>query len=537
MYKAGNQRNGIYKEGVMEKKRLVVGALIVAGMFMTLLDTTIVDIALPHMMSTFEVEPDDIQWVITSYMIASAVSMPLVGWLGGKLGHRNTYLLGIGLFTLMSALCGLSPNLNAMIASRSLQGVGEGIAVPMTMTLLFELFPPEKRGIAMGMFALGATFGPSLGPTLGGYITEHLNWRWIFYVNLLPGIVVIYLLGLLTENRKDEGEKKLDLTGLILLALCLSSLITALSKGNSWGWNSEKTVFLLYSSFLSGALFTLWELKTKEPLVELRLFKYKFFRYPVISLSLFGMGVYASYFLLPLYLEKLRGFPTITAGEILFWPAFATGVVSLVAGILIDKKVISKKAAIVLGTLIFIVGTHLQTRLDLYMSKREIILYLLPWGAGMGFFFPALSQISLGNFKGELLRHASGIQNLLRLVGGSVGTAISTYILISSQEKHLVNMAQRVSKGSPQVIYFMEKLKENFYYKLSTQVPFLKAKAEAVLGSLYQKHAFWHSFGDAFFFATICGVLTLIPAILVEEKVEKGDSDSSISSLNGSKPV
>ncbi|WP_457681773.1 DHA2 family efflux MFS transporter permease subunit [Thermovibrio sp.] len=505
----------------MEKKKLIVGALIVAGMFMTLLDTTIVDIALPHMMSTFEVEPDDIQWVITSYMIASAVAMPTVGWLGGKLGHRNTYLLGIGIFTVMSGLCGLAPNLDAMILSRTLQGIGEGIAVPMTMTLLFELFPPEKRGLAMGMFALGATFGPSLGPTLGGYITEHLNWRWIFYVNLIPGIVVIYSLSLMLENFKEEKERKLDALGLLLLAVSLGSLITALSKGNSWGWESLKTVLLLYASLLTGFLFVAWELKTKEPLVELRLFKYKFFRYPVLSLSIFGMGVYASYFLLPLYLEKLRGLPTITAGELLFWPAFATGIVSMIAGILIDRKVITKKASIVIGTVIFTVGTYLQTRLDIYMGKEEIVAYLLPWGAGMGFFFPALSQISLGNFKGELLRHASGIQNLLRLIGGSVGTALSTYILISSQEKHFLRLTEKVSKESPQVLYFIQRLKEHLYYGVSTPKPLLKGKAEGILVMLFKKHAFWHSFADAFFFATICGVLTLIPALLVKEKEDE----------------
>ena len=502
----------------MEKRQLLIGALIVAGMFMTLLDTTIVDIALPHMMSTFEVEPDDIQWVITSYMIASAVAMPTVGWLGGKLGHRNTYLLGIALFTAMSAVCGLAPSLDAMIVGRVLQGIGEGIAVPMTMTLLFELFPPDKRGLAMGMFALGATFGPSLGPTLGGYITEHLSWRWIFYVNLLPGVVVVYLLSLLLENVKEEEVKPLDLFGLTLLGVSLSTLITALSKGNSWGWENVKTVSLLYISFITAALFIWWELKTENPLVELRLFRFRFFRYPVISLSIFGMGVYASYFLLPLYLEKLRGFPTITAGEILFWPAFTTGIVSLIAGFLMDRKVLSKRSSIVFGTLIFTAGTYLQTRLDLDMSKLQVVLYLLPWGAGMGFFFPALSQISLGNFKGELLRHASGIQNLLRLIGGSVGTALSTYILISSQQGHLVRMAEKVSKESPQVIYFIERIKEHLYYDVSTVRPLLEAKAQAVLGMLYTKHAFWHSFADAFFFATICGILTLIPALLVEEK-------------------
>ncbi len=516
----------------MEKRRLLVGSLIVAGMFMTLLDTTIVDIALPHMMSTFEVEPDDIQWVITSYMIASAVAMPTVGWLGGKLGHRNTYLLGIGLFTVMSAVCGLAPNLDAMIVGRALQGIGEGIAVPMTMTLLFELFPPDKRGLAMGMFALGATFGPSLGPTLGGYITEHLSWRWIFYVNLLPGVVVIYFLSLLIDNVKEK-VKPLDFVGLILLGVSLSSLITALSKGNSWGWENLKTVSLLYTSFITAVAFILWELKIDNPLVELRLFRYKFFRYPVISLSIFGMGVYASYFLLPIYLEKLRGFPTVTAGEILFWPAFTTGVVSLVAGFLMDRKVLSKRNSIVFGTVIFTVGTYLQTKLDLDMNKIQIVTYLLPWGAGMGFFFPALSQISLGSFKGELLRHASGIQNLLRLIGGSVGTALSTYILISSQGGHLVRMAEKVSKESPQVVYFLERLKEYLYYQVSTTKPFLNEKAQAILGMLYSKHAFWHSFADAFFFATVCGILTVIPALLVEEHDESSDSPSDTTTASG----
>ncbi|WP_456435138.1 DHA2 family efflux MFS transporter permease subunit [Thermovibrio ammonificans] len=506
------------------KRVFFLGGLIVAGMFMTLLDTTIVDIALPHMMSAFEVEPDDIQWVITSYMVASAVSMPVVGWLGGRIGHRNTYLLGIALFTAMSALCGLAPNLDFMIFARTLQGVGEGLAVPMTMTLLFELFPPEKRGMAMGLFALGATFGPSLGPTLGGYITEHLSWRWIFYVNLLPGVLVVYLLTLFMEDDRHlhRSDKPLDIPGLLLLAASLTSLIVALSKGNSWGWDSMKVVSLLYFFFISLVLFVFYELRTENPLVELRIFKFPFFRYPVISLTLFGMGVYASYFLLPLYLEKLRGFPTITAGEILFWPSMATGLVSMVVGFLIDRKLLSKRTSIVIGVLIFTFGTYLQTALDLDMSKSEVVLYLLPWGAGMGFFFPALSQVSLGSLKGELLRQASGLQNLLRLVGGSVGTAVSTYILVSSQPKHFVHLTQEVSPQAPQVVYFLNRWKEHFLYDCSSVPQIASEQAKGVLAKLFSLHAFWHSFGDAFFFALVCGVLTLIPALFVEESGESG---------------
>jgi DHA2 family multidrug resistance protein len=505
-------------------KLIIISALIVAGLFMTLLDTTIVDIVLPHMMSTFEAEPDDIQWVIISYMISSAIAMPVVGWLGGKLGHRNTYLLGIALFTIMSAVCGIAPNLETMIVGRALQGVGEGIAVPMTMTLLFELYPPEKRGMAMGMFALGAIFGPSLGPTLGGYLSEHLSWRWVFYVNLLPGVFVVYLLMLLMEDdRKEQKDsEKLDVIGFALLSVSLSSLITALSKGNNWGWSDERTVVLLYVAAVTAILFVYHELKTKNPLVNLELFKYRFYSLPVLSLTIFGMGVYASYFLLPLYLERLRGFPTINAGEILFFPAAATGIVSLIAGFLLDRKILNYKSSIVIGVLMFIFGTYLQSRLDLDMGKTQIVLFLLPWGAGMGFFFPALSQISLGNFQGELLRHASALQNLLRLVGGSVGTAISTYILVSSQSVHLVRIGEKISPYSPQVVNILQKIKQFFYYSRSTPEVLLDGKAKAILISLAQKFSYWHSFGDAFFFATICGVLTLIPTLLIDNKTLGG---------------
>jgi len=513
----------------MNGRVFFLGALIVAGMFMTLLDTTIVDIALPHMMSAFDAEPDDIQWVIISYMVASAVAMPVVGWLGGKIGHRNTYILGISLFTSMSALCGLATSLDMMILARVFQGIGEGVAVPMTMTLLFELFPPEKRGVAMGMFALGATFGPSLGPTLGGYITEHLNWRWIFYVNLLPGILVVYLLTIFMEDDRElhKENKPLDVLGLTLLAVSLVSLIVVLSKGNSWGWSAFKSVLLFYVSAVSFVLFVIWELHTQHPLLNLNLFKYPFFRYPVLSLTLFGMGVYASYFLLPLYLEKLREFPTITAGEILFWPSMGTGIFSMVAGFLIDKKILSKKASIVIGTAVFTIGTYLQAKLNLDMTKLQIVAYLMPWGIGMGFFFPALSQISLGSFKGELLRQASSIQNLLRLVGGSIGTAISTYILLSSQQVHFVRLTEKVSSSSPQVAEFLNRASNFFHYFRSELPSEAQATAKALLANLFSKHAFWHSFADAFFFATICGILTLIPALLLEERDESSDSSLS----------
>ncbi|WP_457567273.1 DHA2 family efflux MFS transporter permease subunit [Desulfurobacterium sp.] len=508
----------------MNRKTLIIGLLIVMGMFMTLLDTTIVDIVIPHMMSAFDAKTEDVQWVIIAYMIASAVSMPVVGWLGGKIGHRNTYILGISLFTTMSALCGLAPNLQTMIAGRVLQGVGEGLAVPMALTLLFEIFPRDKKGLAMGMYAIGAAFGPSLGPTIGGYLTEHMDWRWVFYVNVIPGILVVYFLTLLLENVKEEGHNELfDVAGFLLLSLSLTTLLIALSKGNSWGWHSERIVLLLYTSVITAVAFVYTELKTKSPLVNLNLFKYDFFTYSSISRILFGMGLYASYFMLPLYLERLRGFSTIDAGEILFFPAFLTGIVSLVTGVLIDKKLLSLKTAILSGIVIFIYGTHLQSKLDLVMGKTEIIILLLPWGIGMGIFFPALAQVALADFKGEMLRQSSALQNLLRLVGGSIGTSLATFILTSTKDGHFVNMTEKVSASAPQVAEYMARAKAYLYYIRSTPLPLLEAKAKAILGLLFLKNAFWISFRDVFFFATVCGILSIIPAIFIKPKEGKSE--------------
>ncbi len=509
----------------MERKTFMIGVLIVTGMFMTLLDTTIVDIVIPHMMSAFDAKTEDIQWVIIAYMIASAIAMPTVGWIGGKFGHRNTYLFGIGLFTIMSALCGIAPNFQTMLAGRVFQGFGEGLAVPMALTLLYEIFPEDKKGLAMGMYAIGAAFGPSLGPTIGGYLTEHMDWRWVFYVNILPGIIVLYLLSLLLENFKDTKHKiSFDITGFILLTVSLTSILVALSKGNSWGWSSAKVVMLFYTSIVTAVLFIYTETKVKHPLINLNLFKYGFFTYSSISRILFGMGLYASYFMLPLYLERLREFPTIVAGEILFFPAFLTGIVSLITGILIDKKIVSLKVAIIGGIIVFIYGTHLQSKLDLIMGKEQIILHLLPWGIGMGIFFPALAQVALADFKGELLRQSSALQNVLRLVGGSIGTSLATFILTSRKDAHLIGATEKISSSAPQITEFMAKAKGYLYYFRSTTSNFIEPKAKALLGILFAKEAYWLSFRDVFFFALICGILSLIPAFFIKPKEAKNEN-------------
>ena len=226
--------------------------IVMIGIFIALLDATIVDIVLPKMMSSLNTDTYGVQWVVISYLTAAAIAMTSVEWLGAKIGHRNTYLAGLVIFTFFSILCGQASSIGFMNFSRFMQGLGEGIIVPIGMTILCEVFPDEERGTALGVYGLGASCAPALGPTLGGIITEHLSWRWIFYVNVPIGIIGIFLTIVLLRETSPEHEKarSFDLPGFVFMAIAFGSLITFLSKGQEKGWLQSDYILGLITVFL-----------------------------------------------------------------------------------------------------------------------------------------------------------------------------------------------------------------------------------------------------------------------------------------------
>ena len=256
----------------------VAAGIVMIGIFIALLDATIVDIVLPKMMSSLNTDTYGVQWVVISYLTAAAIAMTSVEWLGAKLGHRNTYLVGLIIFTFFSILCGQANSITLMNISRFMQGIGEGIVVPIGMTILCEVFPDEERGAALGVYGLGASCAPALGPTLGGFITEHLSWRWIFYVNVPIGIIGIFLTMVLLRETSPEHEKarSFDLPGFLTMAIAFGSLITFLSKGQEKGWLQSDYILGLIAVFLiSFPLFIVIQFKRKEPLFDLRVFLHK----------------------------------------------------------------------------------------------------------------------------------------------------------------------------------------------------------------------------------------------------------------------
>ncbi len=514
-FQKNNQNNNEDYLLKLNVPRIFVVFILVMGVFMCLLDTTIVDITIPHMMSALGADYDSIQWVVISYMVSSAVAMPLAPWVAKKIGLKNTYILGLILFTVMSALCGLAPNLELMLVARTFQGFAEGLLVPTALSILYNIYPPDQKGVAAGTFAIGAVTGPALGPTLGGYINEHLNWRWIFYINVPVGILASYLTYLFIDEIRKKVKEKLsfDFIGALTFSISISAFLIALSKGNKWEWTSLKTLTFFLISYIFGILFFIWEIlqikKNKPVFINLKLFiEYPNFTLGTLSFMFFGMSTYAVFFVLPLLLEKLLKFPTLTAGEILFYPALASGVGSSLAGILGDKYKLHREFLII-STIGVTIGTYMLTNITLESTKWQIVSLLLPWGFFMGMFFTNLTPISLATFHGENLKEPNAIQNLIRLVGGSIGTAVATTYFTRMHIHHFRYLNEFVdpSKSIYNHLYFkMKMLFGALATKLSKVALYFEINKKAYLFS------FWDVFILSAFFAAITFILVLILA-------------------------
>jgi DHA2 family multidrug resistance protein len=449
------------------RNKWVVAAITSIGLFITLLDTTIVDIVLPKMMPTLEADLHGIQWVVIAYFIGAAVSMTMVAYLAERIGHRNCYLAGLGTFVFMSVLCGAAGSLEFMIGARLLQGVAEGLVVPVGLLILYDAFPVEQRGLAVGVFGLGGVFAPAVGPSLGGYITEHLSWRWVFYVNVPVGILDLLLIGLILTNRRTEpaqhhdapvgtverrhatrspSRPRLDLVGLVLLSSALSSLVVLLARGQELGWlESDLILGLALTCTVTFAAFVAWEVFSADPLIPRALFLRRTFIVGLVANGVSTSVMYGVLFLLPLYLENLRGQTALQAGLLLLPGSIASAFGILVGGVLADRLrpkwvAVAALAAAALITWCFRLG------LDVPLSavSRDYLL----WGLIATVFAAPVTLLALAAVRDEDIPHATVVVNVLRLVAGGVGTAYMTNVLTSRSSAFYSALASRIEWGS-----------------------------------------------------------------------------------------
>jgi EmrB/QacA subfamily drug resistance transporter len=427
--------------------RWAVLALIMMGTFMAILDTSIVNVALPHMMSAFGVNRNQIEWVATGFMLATAVSMPLVGWLVDRLGHKTLYLGSLTLFTIGSAACATAWTYDSLIVARIIQAAGGGAILPVGMAIIAELFEPEERGKALGVWGTGIMIGPAVGPTLGGYLTEAFSWRSIFSVNLPFGLLAL-LTGLTimkSDSRRLKRRVPFDWWGFISLSTTLIAGLLALSKGQEKGWTSEYIITCLAFTFTGLIMFLTVESVITHPLLDLKLFLYRNFTLSM-GLAIFrAVGLFGGIFLLPIFLENLVGYTTIQTGLWMMPGAVMVGITMPISGRMADRYNI--RWLVLCGSIL--TGISLILYGDLYplSGAAMIIGPQLIRGVGLALMMAPLLTAALNAVPQEHVATASSFLNVAQRVGGSFGIALLNTFVTNSIRIHGIHLGSLVGNS------------------------------------------------------------------------------------------
>ncbi len=412
---------------ISPKERALYTFIVMVGAFMAILDTTVVDVIVPKLTGPLATDMYGVQWIITSYMVSAAVGLLICEYLIKKYGAKKVYLSGVLLFALSSMSCGLSNSLETIIVARTIQGIGEALIMVTSHVMVFSYFPPKMKGLAMGIFALGVSFAPALGPTIGGYLTEYYNWRMVFFINVPIGIL-IFIAGALYLPKERFFEKiNFNFLSFFFLSVATIALLIMLSKGQQLGWfNSIEIGVLLYISVVGYALYALSEMHSKNRLIDFSLFKNLDFTNGIfIYFFILGFSMYQFFYLLPIFYEHIKMLPTLDAGIAVFAFALFIGIFSPLAGTLSDK--IGPKSTIAIATTIFLFTSFfLLPKLNYYTPMHQAILFTIPFGIGMGMFFAPVTVLILQSAPQNKSELSIVLMDYVRFVGGSFGTALAT---------------------------------------------------------------------------------------------------------------
>src|SRR5580765_8949411 len=425
----------------------LVAISVMLATVMEVLDTSVANVALPHIAGNLSATPEEATWVLTSYLISNAIILPATSWIGKYIGRKRFLIICIVIFTVASALCGAAPNLAVLIIARILQGMGGGALQPIAQSVLLESFPPEKRGSAMAFYGMGIVVAPIIGPTLGGWITDNYSWRWIFYINLPIGLIAAFMANAFVEDPpylKDQKPGRIDYTGFGLMALGLGALELTLDLGQQHDWfESSLIVFTASVSILSILAFIAWELYTPEPIVNLKVFLNRNFAIGCAMIASVGVVLYGSTALLPLFLQTLLGYPAVESG----FAVSPRGVGAVISMIIIGRLIarVDSRYLITFGFVVLTFSTYLFTLIDLSIAQSNIIIPMLISGFAMGFVFVPLTTVSMATLPQKEIGNASGIYNLMRNTGGSVGIAIMTTLLARNAQVHQAYLTQHTT--------------------------------------------------------------------------------------------
>ncbi|HEX4360524.1 MAG TPA: DHA2 family efflux MFS transporter permease subunit [Pseudonocardia sp.] len=405
--------------------------VVVVGMFMSVLDTSIVNVAIPTMQGQFGASPDDIQWIATAYTLCLGVVVPTSAWLGERLGLRRTYLLALVLFSAFSALCGTATSLNMMIIYRILQAIPGGVIPVTCLTILFRMVPPPKLGAAMGLYGLGVVFAPGVGPTLGGYLVEYVDWRLIFYINVPIGILGAIAAMVVLPKFPATPGRAFDLPGFLCIAAACFALLLAVSEGQQWGWTSYPVLILVAVGFNLLALFVIIELQVKQPLLTLRTFTYRPFVISLLLMAIVYTGLFASIYLVPLFLQNVQGITPWNTGLTIMPQALVMAVLTPISGRLFDK--IGARYLVMGGMTLNGVADLMMVGINTDMSRTAVLLRLMLSGAGLALCFMPIMTGGMSSLPPAISSAGSAMTTLVQRVTAAIGLAAITALTTVQQ--------------------------------------------------------------------------------------------------------
>lgn len=488
-------------------------APVLLAVFIFVLDGTIANVALPHMAGSFSATRDESIWILTSYLIASGIVIPAVDWFSKVFGRKNFFVISILLFTLASMLCGMANSLTTMVLARILQGFGGGGIVPISQAIMLESFPKEQRGKAMAVFGMGIIIAPIIGPVLGGWITDNWSWPWIYFINVPFGcLAAILCKKLLVDPPYAKRQKgvKIDAIGFFFLTLWIMCLQIVLDKGNNADWfNAPWICWMFGISCTSGILFFLSQIFRKNTLIDLSVFKDMNFLAGTAIQVIIQAVLYASIAILPQFLQSMMGYTAFLSGYSMM-PRGLGSMLSMVIVANISNKV-SNRLLVVIGLLLIGSGGLVLGFLNLQIANINIMIPNFMMGMGMGLSMIPIINLSVDTLKNEQMTNASGIQNLLKTIGGAIGTSLVATMLSRFSQMHQYMMVGKLSELNPTYIERVQSTAAGLAQYTESSVAHYMAQY-SLYGSLVKQSTLW-AFMDSFrIFGLLC--IIVIPLLL-----------------------
>ena len=503
----------------------VIAVTVTLATFMEVLDTSIANVALPHIAGNLSAGRDESTWVLTSYLVSNAIVLPLSGWLSGLLGRKRFYMSCVALFTVSSFLCGLAPSLGVLVICRILQGAGGGGLQPSEQAILNDTFSLEKRGMAFAVYGLAVVVAPTIGPWLGGWITDNFSWRWIFYINVPVGIISLILTNLLISDppyMKRASVKsgfRIDYIGIGLISLGLGSMQIILDKGQREDWFSSNFIRVFFTLMVFGIIGgILWELRQKEPVVDLKMLKNRNFAISTIAMFFLGFVLYASTVLIPQLLQELMGYTAQLAGMALSPGGAVIMCMMPVVGILVSK--VDTRILITFGCIVSASALFVMAGWDLQLDYGHAVRARMLQSFGLAFLFIPINVAAFAYVPREKSNMGTGIINLARNIGASVGIATVTTMLDRRAQFHQARLMEHVNDYSAAYHNMLNGIQTKLVAAGSTMAQ-ASAQAHGMIYNTVQRQAVMLAFIDNF---KMLGIVffAIIPILLLMRKPRAG---------------